>query len=120
MRSLALIAAAAAATVRGIVLQLGVYALSDAPARAVVFGVGIVGAAFLLSWSAEVLQLDMSRGLALGLLALIAVLPEYIVDAAFAWKAAKDPALYEAGWPCQVAIRSLPLNLKSVSVTVGR
>jgi hypothetical protein len=28
-------------------------------------------------------------------------------------------SLYEAGWPCQVATRSLPLNLKSVSFTVA-
>ena len=52
----------------------------------------IVGAAFLLSWAAEVFQLDVSQGLALALLALIAILPEYIVDATFAWKAAQDPA----------------------------
>src|SRR5713101_8117066 len=28
--------------------------------------------------------------------------------------------LYEAGWPCQVATRSLPLNLRSVAFTAGR
>src|SRR4051812_48200751 len=38
------------------------------------------------------LQLDVSQGLALGLLALIAFLPEYIVDATCAWKAAAEPA----------------------------
>lgn len=59
--------------------------------RALIFGVAIVGAAFLLSWTADVLQLDVSQGLALGLLALVAVLPEYIVDATFAWRAAQDP-----------------------------
>jgi cation:H+ antiporter len=32
---------------------------------AVVFGLGVVGAAFLLAWGAEVLQLDISQGLAL-------------------------------------------------------
>ena len=56
----------------------------------VVTGTAIVGAAFLLSWAAEVFQLDVSQALALALLALIAVLPEYAVDAVFAWKAASN------------------------------
>ncbi|MHB1134126.1 MAG: sodium:calcium antiporter [Chloroflexota bacterium] len=55
-------------------------------------GGAILGAAFLLSWAAEAFQIDVSQALALGLLALIAVLPEYAVDAAFAWQAAKDPS----------------------------
>ena len=55
-------------------------------------GLAILGAAFLLSWAAEAFQMDVSQALALGLLALIAVLPEYAVDAAFAWRAARDPS----------------------------
>jgi cation:H+ antiporter len=62
------------------------------PVKALVYGIGIVGAAFLLSWAAEVVQLDFSQGLALALLALIAILPEYVVDATFAYLAAEDPA----------------------------
>jgi cation:H+ antiporter len=58
---------------------------------AVLFGMAIVGAAFMLSWAAEVIQLDISAGLALALLALIAVLPEYAVDFVFAWKAGANP-----------------------------
>lgn len=54
-------------------------------------GGGILAAAFLLSWSVEVAELDMPQALAVSILALVAVLPEYAVDAAFAWKAAKDP-----------------------------
>jgi cation:H+ antiporter len=91
MRNWILIAIAAAATVPGILLELGVYDARSS-IRALIFGVAIVGAAFLLSWAAEALQVDVSQGLALGLLALIAVLPEYIVDATFAWQAAKDPS----------------------------
>ena len=45
-----------------------------------IFGVEILGAAFLLSWGAEVAQMDISRGLALAILARIAILPEYAVD----------------------------------------
>ena len=47
-------------------------------------GAGIFGAAFLLSWASEVAQLDITRALALAVLALIAVLPEYAVDVYFA------------------------------------
>jgi len=54
---------------------------------ALLFGIAIVGAAFLLSWAAEVAQLDISAGLAIAVLAFIAVLPEYAVDMVFAWKA---------------------------------
>jgi cation:H+ antiporter len=75
----------------GVVLYLGGFEAPD-PIRALLFGVTIVGAAFLLSWAAEVVQMDFSQSLALALLALIAILPEYIVDATFAWLAAEDPA----------------------------
>jgi cation:H+ antiporter len=53
---------------------------------ALVYGLAIVGAAFLLSWAAEVAQLDISAGLAIAVLAFIAVLPEYAVDMVFASK----------------------------------
>jgi len=54
-------------------------------------GVAIFGAAFMLSWSAELAQKDIPQALAIALLALIAVLPEYAVDMYFAWSAGKDP-----------------------------
>src|SRR5207244_3098858 len=59
---------------------------------AVASGAAIFGAGFLLSWTAEVAQLDVPRALALAVLALIAVLPEYAVDVYFAWRAGQDPA----------------------------
>jgi len=55
-------------------------------------GISIFGAAFLLSWAAELAQLDIPQALALAFLALIAVLPEYAVDIYFAWQAGKDPS----------------------------
>jgi cation:H+ antiporter len=61
---------------------------------AVFFGLAVVGAAFVLAWGAEVVQLEVSQGLALALLALIAVLPEYAVDFVFTWKAGKNPDEY--------------------------
>ena len=61
---------------------------------AMAFGLAVVGSAFLLAWAAEALQLDVSQGLALAVLALIAVLPEYAVDFVFTAKAGKDPTQY--------------------------
>ncbi|MDP2726808.1 MAG: sodium:calcium antiporter [Dehalococcoidia bacterium] len=55
------------------------------------FGLAILGAAFLLTWAAEVAQLDIPQSLALAFLALIAVLPEYAVDFYFAWAAGQSP-----------------------------
>ena len=52
-----------------------------------VFGLGIVAGAFLLSWAAEVSEMDVSASLAIAVLALIAVLPEYAIEAVLAWDA---------------------------------
>jgi cation:H+ antiporter len=46
----------------------------------------VVGAAFMLSWAAELAALDISAALAISVLALVAVLPEYAVDFVFAWR----------------------------------
>ena len=69
------------------------------PLLALIFGLAIVGAAFLLSWAAEVAQLDISAGLAIAVLAFIAVLPEYAVDLVFALKGGE--AFKEFGAVCQ-------------------
>jgi cation:H+ antiporter len=81
---------AALATAPGVVGRIGGLGLGDVVAP-VVFGFAILGSAFLLAWAAEALQLDVSQGLALTVLALIAVLPEYAVDFTFAFKAGEDP-----------------------------
>jgi len=65
---------------------------------AVLTGLAILGAAFFLSWAAEVLQKDVSQALALTLLALIAILPEYAVDAVFAYEAGRDPSVAQLGY----------------------
>ncbi len=78
------------ATAPGLAVRVG-FVHTSTPVEALLFGVAIVGAAFILSWAAEIAQLDVSQGLALALLALIAVLPEYMVDASFAWLAASRP-----------------------------
>ncbi len=86
------------ATVPALVLRVTGIHVAD-PTAAVLFGLAIVGAAFLLSWAAEVAQLDVSAGLAIAILALIAVLPEYAVDMVFAWKGGNAVAAYGAS--CQ-------------------
>jgi cation:H+ antiporter len=58
----------------------------------VLFGAGVVAASFVLAWAAEAAEMDISGGLAIALLALIAVLPEYAVDLYFAHTAGSDPA----------------------------
>lgn len=55
-------------------------------------GICIFGAAFLLTWGAEAAEKDIPQSISIGLLALIAVLPEYAVDMVFAWKGGKDPS----------------------------
>ena len=57
---------------------------------ALLFGLGIVGGAFLLSWAAEVAQLDISASFAIAILALIAILPEYAIEAVLAWNAGES------------------------------
>ncbi|MQA16092.1 MAG: sodium:proton exchanger [Pseudonocardiaceae bacterium] len=93
---------------------------------AVIYGVAIVGAAFILSWAAEAAQVDISAGLALALLALLAVLPEYAVDFVFSWKAGQ---IYEANGgecvplpsgadPCSLALANMT-GANRVLVGVG-
>jgi cation:H+ antiporter len=55
--------------------------------EALIFGLGIFAAATLLTWASEVAETEVSAGLALVVLALIAVLPEYAVDLYFAIEA---------------------------------
>ena len=62
----------------------------DPALESLIFGVGIIGAAFLLSWAAEVAQMDLSASFAIAILALIAVMPEYMVEAVLAWDAGES------------------------------
>lgn len=84
---------AVAITLPGVLLRLTGTHLEPLTASAA-YGLAVVGAAFLLSWAAEVAQHDIPRALALTILALIAVLPEYAVDMYLAWRAAENPTEY--------------------------
>src|SRR5712664_4013 len=83
--ALALLAAGPAALV-----HLGVLGVSVEIAT-LFYGFAIVGAAFAMSWGAEAAEHDIPRALALTVVALLAVFPEYAVDIVFAVKAGQDP-----------------------------
>ncbi|MFD1644724.1 sodium:calcium antiporter [Haloarchaeobius litoreus] len=57
----------------------------------VVAGIAILGASFLLAWAAETAEEDVPRAFALAVLAILAVAPEYAVDALYAWEAGANP-----------------------------
>ena len=50
-------------------------------------GIAILGAAFLLAWAAETAEKDVPSAFAIAVLAVLAVAPEYAVDALYAWQA---------------------------------
>ena len=101
-----------------LVLRFG--GLHPAPVLSlVIYGAAVVAASFLLAWAAEAAQIDVSGGLAIAVLALIAVLPEYAVDLYYAYTAGSNPeyAQYAAanmtgsnrllmgiGWPIVVLV----------------
>jgi cation:H+ antiporter len=88
-RQIIFMALALIATMPGVFLRVtGIH--PDPILGAAAYGLAIVGAAFILSWAAEVVQLDIAAGLALALLALIAILPEYAVDFVFTAKAGQE------------------------------
>lgn len=94
-------------------------------------GVAIIGAAFILGWSAELAERDIPRSLALITLALISVLPEYAVDLNFAWEAGKNPefkayavanmtganrVLIGIGWPLVVFVFFFRHKRRSIEI----
>ncbi|MFB6082830.1 MAG: sodium:calcium antiporter [Halorientalis sp.] len=58
-----------------------------AGATVLVSGLGVLGASFLLAWAAETAEKDVPRAFAIAVLAVLAVAPEYAVDALYAWTA---------------------------------
>jgi cation:H+ antiporter len=84
------VALAVLAAVPGALVHLGLLAVSVEIAT-LFYGLAIVGAAFAMSWGAEAAEHDIPRALALTVVALLAVFPEYAVDIVFAVKAGQDP-----------------------------
>jgi len=81
---------AALITLPGLWLRLSGVHLPPPPA-ALISGLAILGASFLLLWACDVAQMDIPQTLALAVVALIAVLPEYAVDMYFTWQAGQNP-----------------------------
>jgi cation:H+ antiporter len=52
-----------------------------------VSGLAVLGSSFLLAWAAETAEKDVPRAFAIAVLAILAVAPEYAVDALYAWNA---------------------------------
>ncbi len=75
--------------VQGVVIRFSGLHI-DPQIEALLFGISIIAGAFLLSWAAEVAQLDVSASFAIAVLALIAVMPEYMVEATLAWNAGQS------------------------------
>lgn len=69
--------------------------MSDPIVGLLCFGLAIVAAAFILGWIGEAAELDLSGGLAVGILALVAILPEYVVSIYFSYAAGSDPSMVE-------------------------
>ncbi|MEF8887914.1 MAG: sodium:calcium antiporter [Haloarculaceae archaeon] len=65
-------------------------------ATVTVSGVAVLGASFLLAWAAETAEKDVPRAFAIAVLAVLAVAPEYAVDALYAWNAGAGGASTEA------------------------
>jgi len=59
----------------------------DATLTVVLSGVAVLGTSFLLAWAAETAEKDVPRAFAIAVLAVLAVAPEYAVDALYAWEA---------------------------------
>src|SRR5262249_44074386 len=69
----------------------------------------VIAASMLISWSAEAAQFIISQGLAIQIIALLQVLPEFMIEAVFAWKGETDNMLANltgsnrllmgVGWP---------------------
>lgn len=85
--AIAIIIAAPAPVIRVLEVSGLVHFGLPSEAEAILFGVGVFAAATLLTWASEVAETEVSAGLALVVLALIAVLPEYAVDLYFAIEA---------------------------------
>lgn len=90
MKYLAPIFIAALFTIPGLCLRL-FHLQASPPVTVLVTGTAIFCGSFLLLWACDAAQADISQTLALAVVALIAVLPEYAVDMYFTWMAGKFP-----------------------------
>ncbi|MBK7513827.1 MAG: hypothetical protein IPI76_16450 [Chloracidobacterium sp.] len=91
------VAIAMTATLPGLIVRFAGIEMTPIVATGVFF-VAILAAGILLSWGAEAAEKHVSQGLAVAVLALITVLPEYAVDIYFSYQAGKDPSSSYVGY----------------------
>ena len=77
------LAGTAACTIPALLVRLAGGAVSY-PLQLVVYGAAVVAAAFMLAWACEAAQIDVTNGLVVAAVALVAILPEYVVEVHFA------------------------------------
>ena len=131
LKDLALLLAALLLTLQWIVVHGLLHLPLGLAAKTVLPGLAIFGAAALLSWAAELAQIEISQALALAALALVAVLPEYAVDMYLAWKAAHNPSytafaaanmtganrlLIGLGWPVVLLAYWVKTRVRTITV----
>jgi cation:H+ antiporter len=92
MRASLAVALALLAALPAALINFGALHDVPVPVATLCYGVAIVGASFAMAWGAEAAEHDIPRALALTVVALLAVFPEYAVDIVFAFKAGQDPA----------------------------
>src|SRR3954471_16622121 len=80
------LAAMAACALPGVLLRLSAVHLPPA-VGVFAFGGSVVAAAFMLAWAAEAAEIDVPPGIAVAGVALVAVLPEYVIEIYFAFTA---------------------------------
>jgi cation:H+ antiporter len=106
----------------------------DPVAALLIYGAAVVSASFLLAWGAETAQIDVSGGLAIAALALVAVLPEYAVDLYYAYVSGHNPdytqyaaanmtgsnrLLMGLGWPVVVLVGILVARKAGATKSTG-
>lgn len=79
----------------------------DLVATVALSGTSILGTAFLLAWAAETAEKDVSRSFAIAVLAVLAVAPEYAVDALYAWEAGIAPATTASREAADLAVANM-------------
>ena len=77
----------AAGTFSAFPAPLGTVKSASTGVTVAVSGLAVLGSAFLLAWGAETAEKDVPRAFAIAVLAVLAVAPEYAVDALYAWTA---------------------------------
>lgn len=92
MRTCVAIVLALIAPIPAALVHFGVLQGLPIPIQTLFYGAAIVGASFAMAWGAEAAEHDIPRALALSVVALLAVFPEYAVDIVFAFKAGQDPS----------------------------